>query len=239
MKITDRIKKAISVRLSDEKKTALKWAFYKITNLFEIHREIGGRGNRIRSEGAFLRNVSFSIAGDNNQVEVLPGTTLMNSRIQMVGNRHRLIIGEESYLTGVHFYFEDHDCRIHIDAGVIIYAGAEISAAEPGRRVTIGKKCLLATGVDIRTTDSHAIVHMDSKAIINPGADVIIEDHVWLGKNCTVLKGVWVGSESIIGIGSVVTRNIPGNCVAAGIPAKVIKENVTWMWEREPKLQAK
>ncbi|MDR2886855.1 MAG: acyltransferase [Bacteroidales bacterium] len=52
---------------------------------------------------------------------------------------------------------------------------------------------------------------------------VSIGDNVWLGDKVTVLAGVTIGKNSIIGANSVVTKSIPANCVAAGIPAKVIR----------------
>ena len=52
---------------------------------------------------------------------------------------------------------------------------------------------------------------------------IIIEDNVWIGDKVTVLGGVTIGRNAIIGSNSVVTKNIPPYCVAAGIPAKVIK----------------
>lgn len=51
-----------------------------------------------------------------------------------------------------------------------------------------------------------------------------IESNVWLGVNVTVLKGVHIGTNSVIGAGSVVTRNIPANVIAAGNPCEVIKK---------------
>jgi acetyltransferase-like isoleucine patch superfamily enzyme len=53
---------------------------------------------------------------------------------------------------------------------------------------------------------------------------VIIEDRVWLGEFVCVLPGVTIGAGSIIGSMSVVTKNIPPNCIAVGSPAKVIKK---------------
>lgn len=55
---------------------------------------------------------------------------------------------------------------------------------------------------------------------------VLIDDNVWLGVNVTVLKGVVIGENSVIGAGSVVTRSIPPNVVAAGNPCRVVKELV-------------
>jgi maltose O-acetyltransferase len=54
-------------------------------------------------------------------------------------------------------------------------------------------------------------------------ADVIIGDNVWLGARVIVLKGVHVGENSVIAAGSIVTRSIPANAVAAGNPARVVK----------------
>lgn len=52
---------------------------------------------------------------------------------------------------------------------------------------------------------------------------VVIEDDVLIGTRCIILKGVRIGARSIIGAGSVVTSDIPSDCIAAGNPAKVIK----------------
>ena len=54
-------------------------------------------------------------------------------------------------------------------------------------------------------------------------APIKIEDDVWIGMHCIILKGVTIGARSIIGAGSVVTKSIPSDCVAAGNPCKVIR----------------
>lgn len=56
---------------------------------------------------------------------------------------------------------------------------------------------------------------------------VYIGDNVWVGANVMILKGVSIGSNSVIAAGSVVTKDIPANCIAAGNPAKVVKENLS------------
>ena len=53
---------------------------------------------------------------------------------------------------------------------------------------------------------------------------VVIGNHVWIGMNSVIMKGVTIGDNVIIGANSVVTRDIPSNTIAAGIPCKVIKE---------------
>lgn len=56
-----------------------------------------------------------------------------------------------------------------------------------------------------------------------PIAEIIIENDVWIGMNCTILKGVKIGSGSIVAAGSVVISDIESNCLYAGNPAKKIK----------------
>lgn len=58
----------------------------------------------------------------------------------------------------------------------------------------------------------------------NRGKGIIIGDDVWIGAGCRILDGVTIGDGCVIGAGSVVTRSIPENCIAAGVPAKVLKK---------------
>jgi acetyltransferase-like isoleucine patch superfamily enzyme len=53
-------------------------------------------------------------------------------------------------------------------------------------------------------------------------ADVVIGADVWLGVRVTVLPGVVIGDGAVVGAGSVVTKSLPRNCIAAGVPAKVV-----------------
>ena len=58
-----------------------------------------------------------------------------------------------------------------------------------------------------------------------PTSPVIIDDDVWIGARCQILKGVHIGAKSIIAAGSIVTKDVPANVVAGGNPCKVIKNN--------------
>lgn len=65
--------------------------------------------------------------------------------------------------------------------------------------------------------------HEESIQYLNQNYSIVIEDDVWIGANAIILPGVKIGKGSVIGAGSVVTRNIPESSIAAGSPAKVIK----------------
>ena len=72
-------------------------------------------------------------------------------------------------------------------------------------------------------SDGH-FLKSDMRNTLNPPSmQVHIKQNVFLGDNVTVLKGVTIGENSVIGNGSIVTKDIPENTIAGGIPAKVIK----------------
>lgn len=101
-----------------------------------------------------------------------------------------------------------------------------------GGKAVLGKDCMFSAKVVIRTSDAHSILN-EANEHINPERDTIIEDRVWIGYGATILKGSHIGKDCIIGMESVVAgRTIPDGCVAAGNPAKVVKENVHWVRER-------
>ena len=90
------------------------------------------------------------------------------------------------------------------------------------KSLVIGNDCSISWNCTFIDTHHHTINGSDEAEAI------VIHDHVWIGSHVTVLKGVTIGEGSIIATGSVVTKNIPPRCIAAGVPAKVIKENVNW-----------
>ncbi|WP_269686366.1 acyltransferase [Flavobacterium lacustre] len=90
--------------------------------------------------------------------------------------------------------------------------------------ITIGHDVAISENVTIWDSDTHAIVGKEDQ-MTQP---VTIGNQVWIGANVTILKGVTIGDGAVIAAGTVVTKSIPAHCLAAGIPAKVIKENVNW-----------
>lgn len=90
--------------------------------------------------------------------------------------------------------------------------------------ISIGNRCLIGDLVAIYDSDFH---HLDPSSRWESGAStepVSIEDNVWLGSRSMVLKGVTIGRNSVIGAMSLVTRSVPPNSIAVGIPARVVRE---------------
>lgn len=196
-------------------------------------RKIRGHRNvlTIRTHGSRLKKVIIEIYGDHNRVVIKDGVQIENTRIVMRGSRHTLDIGERCYITGDSLWFEDYGCHISIGNDTSIQS-VHIAATEPGRRVDIGEDCMLSHDIDIRTGDSHSIIDAATMRRTNYAMDVTIGAHAWICTRVQILKGVTIGEQSIIGAGAVVTKDIPPNCLAVGVPAHVVKKGVTWLRSR-------
>jgi acetyltransferase-like isoleucine patch superfamily enzyme len=92
-------------------------------------------------------------------------------------------------------------------------------------QIEIGEDVAIADNVTIRDSDNHNIISNPDYVMTQP---IHIGNHVWVGTNVTILKGVTIGDGAIIAAGSVVTRNVPPRCLAAGIPARIVKQDVEW-----------
>ena len=100
----------------------------------------------------------------------------------------------------------------------LLSPGARIGSAD---RITIGDNCMIASNAYITDSDWHGIY---DRVDTGKTAPVTIEENVWIGDSAIVCKGVTIGSNSVIGAGAVVAGDIPANVVAAGNPARVIRE---------------
>ncbi|HCA05128.1 MAG TPA: sugar O-acetyltransferase [Ruminococcaceae bacterium] len=90
-------------------------------------------------------------------------------------------------------------------------------------KVKIGDNCLLAPNVAIYTA-GHPVHPALRNTFYEYGAEVVIGDNVWIGGNSVICPGVKIGSNTVIGAGSVVTRDVPEWSVAAGNPCRVIRK---------------
>jgi acetyltransferase-like isoleucine patch superfamily enzyme len=107
--------------------------------------------------------------------------------------------------------------RIEIGEMTFINYGVSLTAR---RLVQIGKQCHIGPFVTVSDNDEHSI---EDKYLLPPSSAVIIEDRVWLGAKATVLKGVRIGHDAVVGAGAVVTRDVPPRSIVTGVPARVIR----------------
>lgn len=124
------------------------------------------------------------------------------------------------------------DLRLWRDAQVEIGAGTTSGGTRiicDNARFSCGGDVMFSDSVIVQACDQHAIVDLRSGQILNDAASTTqIGDHVWVGRSAKIMKNVTIGAGSIIGMASVVTRNIAPCSMAAGSPARVMRRDVTW-----------
>lgn len=157
----------------------------------------------------------------------LKGTFQLHAGSDENGRTSILRMDEKSKLI-VHgdfkfFYGADIICFkgacLELGNGSFINCDSKIRCHE---HISIGTNCAISHDFTIMDSDAHAI---DGKIGTAP---IHIGNHVWIGTRVTVLKGVTIGDGVIIAAGSIVTRDVPANCMVAGVPAKIIREKVEW-----------
>ncbi len=194
---------------------------------------IEGDNNTIRHEGARLWDVVFEVYGDNNLIEIGEGCVVKNVRFYIRGRNHRLRIERGvRFHHGAQIWMQDSDGVLTIGENST-FEKVHFAVTEPGSRLTIGKECMFAFDIDVRTGDSHSILDAETGRRINYAQDVSIGDRVWVAAHCLIMKGVQIQDDSIVAGGAVVTRRFDRKgIVIGGNPAKQIKENVTWLRNR-------
>jgi len=183
-----------------------------------------------QDEFAFLSNTLFDIRGNNNIVIVSCGVYIADIKILVSGDNNKIVFGEKVQMSGGCLWINGSECQIVIGKHTTINE-AIIGVSEKQSSVIIGEDCMLAHGIDIRSGDSHSIIDLISNQRINHARDITIDNHIWIAANCHILKGVCIGKNSVIGAGSIVTKDIPENSIAVDVPEIVRRENITWLRE--------
>ena len=134
----------------------------------------------------------------------------------------KVVAGQNLKLSSSHLpitIISYRNAMISIGNDVIIGGGCIITAAEG---VQIGDSTIMGPYTIIIDSDGHGIDDAPTKT-----APIKIGRHVWIGDRVTILKGVTIGDNSIIGAGSVITRDVERNTIVAGNPAKKIGSTKT------------
>lgn len=114
------------------------------------------------------------------------------------------------------------------NTGAVLRIGDNVSIGDRteihvGKDISIGSNTLISWDCCIMDRDYHAI-SSDKEKI----APVKIGDNVLIGCRSLILKGVSIGDGAVIASGSVITKNVPNNCIVAGNPARIIRKNIIW-----------
>jgi acetyltransferase-like isoleucine patch superfamily enzyme len=173
--------------------------------------------DRSRDNSVYIDDIlsfrgSVVVNGSGNNIFVSNSNQKITCNIDVRGQNNELVIGRDTSI---------NQANLLVDGD--------------GNSLTIGDECMLSYGIRIRTSDSHAIVDLKSRKQINYSQNVAIGPRVWIASNVMILKGVTIGEGSVVAASSVVTKAVPAISLVAGVPAKIIRKNVSWSRASLPK----
>lgn len=168
-------------------------------------------------------------------VKFLGRCSIMGHCLFSAGRNSSIIIGRDLRIVGTDLFNPlcKNRARICVSENARLEIGDYVGMSSPTiwvrKSIRIGNHVNLGGGVILMDTDAHSLNYVDRRDGDVDMANrldrpIVIEDDVLVGAFAIILKGVTIGARSVIGAGSVVTKDIPADCVAAGNPAKVIKQ---------------
>lgn len=179
-----------------------------------------GRYNTVKIELPFGKDspiktkVNLRIKGDKNIVHIHKNVS-GRLYIAMHNGNNYFEIGENSSMCDMGITLVNNTCKI-------------------------GKDCMISNGIKI-WGDGHSVLDYKTRKVLNtPKAPILVGNHVWLGERVTLTKGAQIPDDCIVGVASVVTKKFDKpHCVIAGVPAKVVKEGISWDGEEPVNLAKK
>lgn len=172
---------------------------------------VKGQGNRVSFAEGVTFNGHLTIQGDDNEI-TLCRESVVRGRLLLKGKKQKIIIGESTTFGSVYILSQEN-CDVYI-----------------------GSWCMFSRDIEIRTTDAHSVVDIDTRQRINLPAPVKIGNHVWVGVGSLISKGSQIPNDSIVGAYSFVNKKFTEeNVLIAGTSAKIVRHGVTWNRGRKPK----
>jgi len=187
---------------------------------FNVEKRMSGFKATLARRPVLKRNVNHAYAYVNHLVHLL--LNLMPWFIRNLG--FRLMMGR----AGLHMFI-DHDVYmkfpwlVEVGDGASINRGASFYPSFFGdHKIVLGNNVRIAPGVRLHAA-SHDITDLN---YTDSGGPITVGDDVWIGASAIILPGVTIGARSVVGAGSVVTRDLPPDSVAVGSPAKVVRRRI-------------
>lgn len=204
---------------------------YHLRNWRNKRSYTSGKNNKVINQGGVKVGSRIQIAGNGNKLIMEKGSMLLNSLVKISGNNNEIVLKANSYVSGAELWVENNGCTIDIGERTFVGHHSHLACTENGSKLIVGDDGMISSYVQIRTGDSHSIVDLAGNRI-NPAQAVEIGNHCWIGEGAKVLKGVKLEGDDVVSTGAIVTKSFGKNVLLGGIPAKVIKDNVSWDKER-------
>jgi acetyltransferase-like isoleucine patch superfamily enzyme len=172
-----------------------------------------------------IEKTTINISGKNNLMEV-NNALISDTTISITGNNNQLIIKKEVKLRGAIVHIRGNNCNIKIGEGTT-FGGIRIVNVGTNNDIFIGENCLFADFIELWASDTHSIYDSED-ILLNPEQPVIIGNDVWVGSHVIILKGVTIEDGAIVGMNTLVTKNVARKTLNVGNPMRCVKEDITW-----------
>ena len=173
--------------------------------------------------------LTLDISGNYNHIKIYEGTRFKNCSISASSNSKIEIHYSKFNIVNLKIYSNEGDIQIGENFSCW---GVHLRCHEQGSSVKIGKNCMFSSDIFIYPTDVHTIYDQFTGEVLNEAEPVIIGNHVWCGRSVTILKGVTIRNDVVIGSASLVTRKFnENNIIVGGSPAQVLKRGINWSRE--------
>ena len=177
-----------------------------------------GRGSRVRVH----RSAHVALAPGSTLVIGMAHDTPAGAVLRMRPRSRLEVDGRVQVMRGCAVTV-GYDATLSVGAGTFLNDG---SAVWCDSATAIGPGCAISWGVRILDSDRHRLIRDGEPS---PDAPVRIGQGCWIGANALIMKGTQLGDGSVVAAGAVVTSTVPPRSLVAGVPARVTRENVTWV----------
>lgn len=177
--------------------------------------------------GKYLKAIGGEYRDENNNLIKLSQKASDEIFIDVRKSKNaKIVIGAVSVKERVKIAMFGHDAQLNIgDGTTMVYTDINVNT---GGKVSIGKHCMFAMAISIKQSDQHLIFDKSTHERINYPRDIVIGNHVWIGREAQILGGAEIGDGSVCGARTVTSGKFPSNVIIAGCPARVVRENVVW-----------
>lgn len=215
-----------------------------------------GKNNVIKlPKGYYCKNALISIEGDNNVIEIDEHFICRGKfSLRIQGNNNKIHLGKNFYChtyCSLTLYAQNStlnfgdDVHIYISLDFESFGGKNNLLVDIGNRVTfmntaitcfeedssiiVGDDCIFSYDTVLYNTDGHPIYAIDGDEPLNRAHQIKLGKRIWVAHSVVILKNVELGNNLILGRGALVNKScLQDNCVLAGMPARIVKENVRW-----------
>ncbi|MDF8374205.1 XcbB/CpsF family capsular polysaccharide biosynthesis protein [Weissella paramesenteroides] len=205
---------------------------------YDYHIKYHKNNNLIISEDPIEYNPIDGIKfnGSNNVLFLKSGVILhSDTQITFEGNRSLVFLGDS--VIKVHSYYFNlsvfNDSVVFFGGNTYFNPNGEATHFKVAEMANlfVGRDSLFSTEINVETTDSHLLFDMIDGNLLrnNYAKDIVLENHVWIGRRVSLNKGSYIKSGTVVGNNAVVTKKFTEkNIVVVGVPAKEVKRNVFW-----------